>query len=137
MKKVFYSDVLNKYFDSEEECLRQELVEKKKVAVKKEEQLKTDSRKQAAKEVEEAVKAVSDAWDDLKDAEARAKVAYTQIVTPAKEKLKEAEQKRLKAIQEFNKKFGVYTKRYTGEEAKAEFLRTIAGIEDLFNIFNI
>lgn len=137
MKKMFYSEVLDKYFDSEEECLRQELVEKKKVAVKKEEQLKTDSRKQAAKEVEEAVKAVSDAWDDLKDAEARAKVAYTQIVTPAKEKLKEAEQKRMKAIQEFNKKFGVYTKRYTGEEAKDEFLRTIAGIEDLFNIFNI
>ena len=100
------------------------------------EEQKAASRKQAAKVVESAERAVSEAYDELKKAEDKARVAYKNIVNPAKEKLQKAEKQRLEAIIDFNKKFGVYTKRYTGQEANDEFLRTLTHIEDLFNIFN-
>ena len=140
MKKVFYSETLNKYFDSEEECIKQELIERNKNEIKQKsisvEEQKAASRKQAAKVVESAERAVSEAYDELKKAEDKARVAYKNIVNPAKEKLQKAEKQRLEAIIDFNKKFGVYTKRYTGQEANDEFLRTLTHIEDLFNIFN-
>ena len=140
MKKVFYSETLNKYFDSEEECIKQELIERNKNEIKQKsisvEEQKAASRKQAAKVVESAERAVSQAYDELKKAEDKARVAYKNIVNPAKEKLQKAEKQRLEAIIDFNKKFGVYTKRYTGQEANDEFLRTLTHIEDLFNIFN-
>lgn len=140
MKKVFYSEALNKYFDSEEECIKQELIEKNKNEIKQKsisvEEQKAESRKQAAKVVESAERAVSEAYDELKKAEDKARIAYKNIVNPAKEKLQKAEKQRLEAIIDFNKKFGVYTKRYTGQEANDEFLRSLTYIEDLFNIFN-
>lgn len=140
MKKVFYSETLKKYFDSEEECIKQELIERNKNEIKQKsvsvEEQKAESRKQAAKVVESAERAVSEAYDELKKAEDRARVAYKNIVNPAKERLQKAEEERLEAIIDFNKKFGVYTKRYTGQEANDEFLRSLKHIEDLFNIFN-
>lgn len=141
MKKVFYSEILNKYFDSEEECIKQELIEKSKNTINRKsmsvEEQKAESRKQAAKVVESAERAVSEAYDELKKAEDKARIAYKEIVNPAKEKLQKAEKNRLEAIMDFNKKFGVYTKRYTGQEANDEFLRSLSHIEDLFNIFNL
>ena len=84
MKKVFYSEALNKYFDSEEECIKQELIEKNKNEIKQKsisvEEQKAESRKQAAKVVESAERAVSEAYDELKKAEDRARVAYKNIV---------------------------------------------------------
>lgn len=141
MKKVFYSEILKKYFDSEEECIKQELIEKSKNTINRKsisvEEQKAESRKQAAKVVESAERAVSEAYDELKKAEDKARIAYKEIVNPAKEKLQKAEKNRLEAIMGFNKKFGVYTKRYTGQEANDEFLRSLSHIEDLFNIFNL
>lgn len=141
MKKVFYSEILNKYFDSEEECIKQELIEKSKNTINRKsmsvEEQKAESRKQAAKVVESAERAVSEAYDELKKAEDKARTAYKEIVNPVKEKLQKAEKNRLEAIMDFNKKFGVYTKRYTGQEANDEFLRSLSHIEDLFNIFNL
>jgi len=140
MKKLFYSEILNKYFDSEEECVRAELVEKNNrdtIAQQKKEaeQTKLESRKQAAKIVEAAEAALSEAREGLKDAEVEAREAYEKIVSPAKKKLQEAEHKRYEAISEFNKKFGVYTKRYTGQEAKDELFNRLSEIEDLWNMF--
>lgn len=140
MKKMFYSEILNKYFDSEEECVKQELAEKnKQVAIaqkkKESEQTKLESRKQAAKIVEAAEAALYEARDDLRKAEVEAREAYEKIVSPAKKKLQEAEHKRYEAITEFNKKFGVYTKRYTGQEAKDELFNRLDEIEDLWNMF--
>lgn len=141
MKKVFYSETLNKYFDSEEECIKQELIERNRNEIKQKsvsvEEQKAESRKQAAKVVESAERAVSEAYDELKKAEDKARIAYKEIVNPAKEKLQKAEKNRLEAIMDFNKKFGVYTKRYTGQQANDEFLRSLNRMEDLFNIFNL
>ena len=141
MKKVFYSETLNKYFDSEEECIKQELIERNRNKIKQKsvsvEEQKAESRKQAAKVVESAERAVSEAYDELKKAEDKARIAYKEIVNPAKEKLQKAEKNRLEAIMDFNKKFGVYTKRYTGQQANDEFLRSFNRMEDLFNIFNL
>lgn len=139
MKKVFYSEVLDRNFDSEEECVKAELKEKeKKYALSKNkanEEIQ-QSRKQAAKVVEEAEKAVSAAYKNLKEVEEKAREAYEKSISSAKKALEEAEEKRYHAIEEFNKKFGVYTRRYTGEEAYKEFLRTLDRLDDVWNIFN-
>lgn len=142
MKKVFYSDILNKYFNSEEECIREELAEqKRRSSIKQQNETlfkeEADSRKKAAKAVEDADAAVWEAYSELKKAEESARKEYEKIVAPVKKKLKDAEKARYESIQNFNKKYGVYTKRYTGKDAYDEFLRSIDRIEDMWNIFNI
>ena len=78
MKKAFYSEILNKYFDSEEECVKAELVEKRNQEASTQNKKtveKSDSRKQAAKVVEEAKQAFYEALDNLKKVEQEAKKA--------------------------------------------------------------
>ena len=58
MKTVYFSEKLNKHFDSEEECLKAEQAEEKKFELEK---AKKEERAKAAKEVEDAFKAVEDA----------------------------------------------------------------------------
>lgn len=57
MKTVFYSEKLNKHFNTEEECLEAEKAEEKKFEVEK---AKKEERAKAAKEVEEAFKALEE-----------------------------------------------------------------------------
>lgn len=58
MKTVFYSEKLNKHFNTEEECLEAEKAEEKKFELEK---AKKEERAKAAKEVEDAFKAIEEA----------------------------------------------------------------------------
>lgn len=58
MKTVFYSEELNKHFDTEEECIKAEEEQAKKFELEKQ---KKEERKARADEVTEAFKAVDDA----------------------------------------------------------------------------
>ena len=144
MKKMFYSELLDQYFNSEEECVKAELTEQKRRQElesirqqEKTEQENLQSRKQAAKVVEDAEALVSEAYADLKKAEEEARHAYEKIVAPAKKKLQDAEHARYEAIRDFNTKYGVYSKRYTGKEAYDEFVRRLDQLDDIWNIFNL
>lgn len=141
----FYSELLNKLFDTEKEC--KEAEEK----YNKEKEEKEAERKSKAALVSKEKKELSDA---VEAAEAKLTKAYEEydlvkeevkkileesnqraldLLNPAKEAIREAQKERYTAISEFNKKYGIYTAQYTGDKAFKEFKRATSWIEDFFN----
>lgn len=144
MKKMFYSEELDKYFESEEACVKAELEVKRAAELKaKQEEEKAESRKTAAKAVEAAEVAVDNAYKEFEQARKEAteivneaKKMADEILTKARKTLTDAQRERYNAIAAFNSKYGVYTQRYTGERARDEFNKGVARIQDLFDLFN-
>jgi len=161
MKEMFYSEILDKYFDSKSECRRAELQyqldkqEKEKAAKLAEEKRKEETavaskeKKALADVIEDAEKRVTAAqndyqvaYDKYKEKITQAKEAYAKAVedasnelTPAKLAIKEAQKARYEAIKAFNDKYGTYTVAYTGDKAYREMQKTINAINDVFNAF--
>lgn len=128
----YYSDELKRFFDTEEQCLAEE--EKARIAVEE----KKVTKAKLAKAIEDADKALDEAYEELKNA--KEKVAELQkeydekvdtIMTPAYDEVKECAKARLEAIKEFNDNFGVYTTTYSGNKALNEFTK----ISDSMNQF--
>lgn len=68
MKKLFYSEVLHKTFDSEDECVKAETEHLEKIdAEKKRKEEFATARKARAKEVEDAYKKVMDALKEYEE----------------------------------------------------------------------
>ena len=65
MKQLFYSEKLNRTFDSEADCIAAEAEQEKKLALVEAEKAE---KKAAAKEVEEAFKAANDAYKKANEA---------------------------------------------------------------------
>lgn len=151
MVKV-YSDVLNMYFDTVEDAEKAE----KEALKEKEEEEKTDKeqsneKKALAKVIEEceekvlkaeaefdvAREKVDELYDEAKKKadeilkETRAK-AY-DILSEAKKNVQKANEEKYNAVCEFNKKFGAYTKQYTGQKAADELLRHLKFFSDIFD----
>lgn len=61
MRTVYYSDDLNKSFETEEECLQAEKENEEKLALVK---VEKEERKQAAEEVKKAFEAANDAYKE-------------------------------------------------------------------------
>lgn len=138
MVTKFYSDILDKTFDTEAECLDAEAAELERVRAENEKKAEIEQKQnQMSKIKKEYVKAIDDAEAALTAAYNELQVArekYNSIINDAKKEadsiLKPAEQAvydastaRYNAIAEFNKKFGCYTKVYTGENAASEWNR--------------
>ena len=151
----YYSETLNKLFESSEELIKEEKAYKKaqdeaqKKAAREQaaqEKAKAEfeqSKKQYAIAVEEADLRVSEAYKILeiaKDAAKELSEEYikklSDIIEPAKQEVKEAEMARLQAIREFNEKFGTYKVNLSGDRATAEYMRARNYLADIFNIFN-
>lgn len=139
-----YSEVTKQFYDTVNACEEAETEFKKQ-----EEEQAAKKEKEAAlvsKEKKELSKAIEDADKELTLANelyehARAKAAdildksnkeASKILEDAGSAVKKAEEKRLAAIVEFNKKFGKYTKTITGEKAAEEFNKAIKRVDDLF-----
>lgn len=132
----FYSDTLKRFFDTAEQCLAAEekarqLSEEKKVTKAK-----------LAKDVEEADKALDDAYVKLE--EAKKKVAELQkeydqkvdsVMNPVCDLIKECSRNRAEAIKKFNDHFGVYTTTYTGNKALNEMLKLESILDKVWNRF--
>lgn len=132
----YYSDELKKFFDSEKECRDAEL--KAKEAVERNKVTKASM----AKAVEEADKQVELAYEELEQAKAKVKelqkkydAEVDSIMNPVMETINKRVEDRTKAIQEFNKKFGVYTTTYSGNKAINEFLKTSDVLDSLWRSF--
>ena len=158
----FYSEKLEKFFDSEAECKKAEEAvdlntlpsmpyqecnttiadsDGNKVLYDVE---KADSkdRKQYAKKIEEADKALEEEY--AKYEEAKKKIIQLKkkcdeecekILLDAKKELKVAQDKKFAAVQKFNEKFGPYTISYTGDKALKEMRRHFDMNADLFHWF--
>lgn len=130
----YYSDELQKVFDTEAELLAEEESARQVLETKKQTKAKL------AKAVKDASNELDEAYDALEQAEAQVKelqkeydAKVDEIMNPAKQKIEECAMKRSQAIKEFNDKFGVYTTSYKGNEAIDEFIRMRNRMNNIFN----
>lgn len=149
-----YSDVLDKFFDTIEEAKQAEYEEE---ALKEKEE-KKEAVKEQSNEKKALAKIIEDCEENVAKAEAEYDVAQTKvkelyeeakkkadeilretrekaydILSEAKKNVQKANEEKYNAVCEFNKKFGVYTKQYTGKKAADEFLRHLKYFSDIFN----
>lgn len=148
----YYSELLKKTFDTVEDCEKAEAEENTRLAeVEKKETALANEKKQYAAAIDDAEAAVNAAYDELSNAkkrvqemreEYRKKVRELQksleddiadVLTPAQEKVDNAEQKKLEALQKFTEKYGAYKKVYTGNKALEEYHRMHRTLDSLFN----
>ena len=132
----FYSDELKKFFGTEEACLAAEETAKQEAEEKK------VTKAKLAKDIEEADKAIDEAYAELdkaNEAVQELKKEYDAkadaIMNPARENLQKCLTNRRDAIRAFNDKFGVYTTTYRGSDAVNEWIKTTNLIDTVFNRF--
>ncbi len=130
----FYSEELQKLFDTEKELKDAEKAFKDRQLVKE------TTKKELSQKIEDADKAVDDAYKNYEKArEYAAKLMdesnkeIIKIMEDAKAAIAKAEKARTDAIIAFNQQFGTYRANYSGERAKRESERVNRLIEDLFN----
>lgn len=136
-KMRYVSDKTGKSYDTEKECLKAEKefdleqerkekeVELQKGLISKEKKELADRITEAEIELEKANKEYELAQDKATEILERSNKEVKEILDPAREKVKAAERAKRDAIIEFNKKFGVYTTKYTGEKAIEEFNKAL------------
>lgn len=132
----FYSDELKRFFDTEAACLSAE------ETAKKEAEEKNVTKAKLAKNIEDADKAIDEAYAELdraKEAVQELQKEYDAkvdaILNPARENLQKCLTNRRDAIRAFNDKFGVYTTTYRGNDAVNEWIKTNNLIDKIFNRF--
>lgn len=140
----FYSEKLNKFFDTEEECYDAERAQNSEGVKKETEVNKAESneKKQYVKKIEEADNNLEIEY--LNYNEAKKKVIELKkkndaecekILTEARKALKEAQNKKFDAVQSFTEKYGPYKVSYTGEKALQEMRRHVDMSNDFLNWF--
>ena len=139
----FYSEQLDKVFETEKECLRAEkefaLEQKRKEERKTQEEKAREEKALISKEKKEYADKITKAEEELKVAQENYKVAQdkaaeileesnkqvTELLNTAQEEVKKAQRAKRDAIVAFSNKFGTYTKSYTGEKAIEEFNKAL------------
>jgi len=148
MKQCYYSEVLKKYFDDEESCMKAESdYEKEQEQLKLAKVETSKKKKELANKIEKAESELASAYEDLDNAYRQAKEILNKakeesdkVVKDAKTKVYTKQDERIKAITDFNKEFGAYTTTYNGERALEELKRfnnlySTMWARDLFNLF--
>lgn len=132
----FYSEELKQFFDTEEKCLAEE--EKARVAAEE----KKVTKAKLAKAVEDADRALDNAYESLEKAKAEVEKLQKEydakvdaIMNPVKDHLKLMQRQRADAIKQFNDKFGVYTTTYTGNKALNEMIKMDKIFDNIFRRF--
>ena len=150
----YYSELLNKNFDTEAECTEAEKAEETRLAeVEKKETALANEKKQLADAIDDAEAKLNLAYDKLEEARNKARElrdeydkkvsalreelikAQDEVLRPAKDELNVAQENKFKAIQDFNEKYGTYRKLYTGNKAAEEYARMSRTINNWFKNF--
>ena len=139
----YYSEKLDKLFDSLEELqVAEKSKSKRKTPVAEETQPAIPSRKELAAAVESADAAVKDAYAQYESAKVKAEELskkyleeVNSIIDPAQKAVKDAEQKRYEAIRNFNNSYGAYQVTYNGARAAEEMMKAIRNINSKSNFF--
>ena len=143
----YYSEKLDKLFDSQEELLAAEAskARKKKATTIKEApatvvEEEMPSRKQLAAEVETADEKVKEAYVNYEAAKVKVQelsqkylAEVNNILEPAKKAVKDAEKVRYEAIRRFNDSYGAYQVTYTGARAADEMMKAMSNINSRAN----
>lgn len=129
----FYSEKLNKMFDSEKELIAEEKIFDDKNLIKENTKKELSTRIEAA---ESAVDAAHKNYDVVRQEAAKLMEESNQqiqnMLNKAKERITQAEKERTDAIVAFNQQFGTYRANYTGERAKRESERINKMVNDMF-----
>ena len=139
----FYSEQLDKCFDTASECEQAELeLKTRQEEEQKALEEKSSEKKKYAKAIEIADAELEDEYKKFEEAKKNAKQILAEaekkcdeILDSARESLYTSQQKKLKAIQEFNEKFGPYNVQYTGEKARREMTKHLSWLDNLINSF--
>ena len=140
----FYSEKLDKLFDTPEELQAAETPKKKKKVVAEQptvdETATVPTRKELATAVEAAEERVKQAYADYETARGKAEELSKKyleeinaILDPAQKAVKEAERLRYEAIRNFNDSYGAYQVTYTGAKAADEMMKAINNINSRAN----
>lgn len=139
----FYSEKLDKLFDTQEELQAAETPKKKKKAVTEQpvdDAATVPTRKELATAVEAAEERVKQAYADYETARGKAEELSKKyleeinaILDPAQKAVKEAERLRYEAIRNFNDSYGAYQVTYTGAKAADEMMKAINNINSRAN----
>lgn len=138
----YYSEKLDRLFDSEEELKVAENPPKKTKKTSSEDSNKptaeenVPTKKQLAAEVEAADVAVKEAYANYESAKVKVEELSKKyldeinaILDPAKKSVKDAEQRRYDAIKNFNNSFGAYQVTYNGARAAEEFVKALSDMD--------
>ena len=133
----YYSEKLGKLFDTSAE------LEEKEALYVKEQTTKAATKSKLAKEVSEAQEALDAAYDAFELA--KKEVAELQkeydkkvdeILDPVVENVRKCNERKAKAIKQFNDAYGPYTTTYTGDRALKEWAKTTRVFEQMVkNLF--
>lgn len=137
----YFSENLNKLFDSQEELESAEKSANEQREKEAAEKALVSKEKKACAEVVKAADAnVDEAREKFqaarKEAQEILNKAYEEargIVREASKELSEAQEKRYEALKDFNKKYGPYTMSYTGEQAYNEWKKAVETFNEFFN----
>lgn len=131
----YYSEKLNKLFDSEKELKAAEKSFEDKNLQKE------NTKKELSQKIESAEAAVDAAYKNYEETrQLAAKIMddsnkqIINIMNAAKKEVTEAEKARTDAIVAFNQQFGTYRANYTGERAQRESDRINRMVNDLFKV---
>ena len=129
MQLKYYSEILNRYFDSPEACEAEESKYKAKVEAENSKKSAQSARKKAAADkIEAAEKERVEAYKNYEAAKAEiqrildeSNEKMSAILNDAKKRIASAERAKLTAISEFNKEFGPYKVCISDDKARAEY----------------
>ena len=134
----YYSEKLDKMFDSIEDLTQAEKSCKKSVKKASQERAEVQpspTRKELAAEVEASDETLKQAYANYESAKVKAQELskkylndINEIMNPAKEAVKEAEKNRYEAIRKFNEYYGAYQVTYTGSKAAEEMIKAVDSI---------
>lgn len=135
----FYSEKLDKLFDTPEDLQAAETSKKKKKVSAEQpvvdETATVPTRKELAAAVEAADEQVKQAYADYETAKVKVEELskkyldeINSLLDPAQKAVKEAERLRYEAIRNFNDSYGAYQVTYTGARAADEMMKAINNI---------
>lgn len=140
-----YSEVLKKFYDDVESCEAAEAEYKRKqdeaeAAKKAEANVVSAEKKEMANAIQAADDRLNAAYEKFDVAKAEAKKMIDEVeakademLLPIKEEIKAAQKEKYDAVSAFNRKFGAYTQRFTGEHAYKELKRAYDWVDSWFN----
>ena len=139
----FYSETLNKLFESEEDLKTAEKAAKekkekeaaKKAIVSKEKKASAEAIKAAELELDKAQEKFRAARKEAQEIIEKANDEANVILREASKEVSAAQEKRYEVVKAFNEKYGPYTTSYTGEKAYNEWKKAVEQFNNFFNYF--
>ncbi len=133
----YYSEKLNKFYDSVDECTKAEEEEDLKQSnISKQKKELSKAIEDADNKLKEANKLYHIAQDKAKEILEKSNKEIHDILDVAEENVKKAEEEKLNAIIKFNKEFGSYKVALTNEDAMDAFDRSFERFDKTIkNIF--